>query len=331
MSRVRVKCRAPCHITEPHSFTAMQSYVKDGYIIIPSLLSPIIQQSLLDAAERVVAKARTAEWPHRRTVGSQFPPYDRQQDTEADVWGVQHVMHPDLDELEFLEWYTSTGIRDVACKLMGCEEGDLQMGTSTPIFSTKYMLTREAELFNLLVNPEHTPFALRWHRDDVRSTATLSEEIDALSKRQYGIQWNTALLDDACLFVVPGTHATPLTDEQRSVLNSPWNEPDREGFDPMKMPGAKRVELRGAFSHRSTCDLHPVFLQLAKRSYITKIFSIARFTLPPRNGSPCTHVWVTFSVANIARGIYSSTDSDGSQVMSLSIEWRASPRSNETK
>lgn len=52
------------------------------------------------------------------------------------------------------------------------------------------------ELFNLLINPLSHDFALRWHRDDVRETASQEEEIEALGKWHAGVS--------TCpLFVVP--------------------------------------------------------------------------------------------------------------------------------
>jgi len=91
----------------------------------------------------------------------------------------------------------------------------------------------------MLINPERADFALRWHRDDVRESATADEEREALSKWQYGVQWNTALLEDACLFVVPGSHAAPRAPGQRA--HSSTLDPPR---DPMDMPGAVRVVLK---------------------------------------------------------------------------------------
>ncbi|KAF8141602.1 hypothetical protein EV363DRAFT_1308550, partial [Boletus edulis] len=85
-----------------------------------------------------------------------------------------------------------------------CDVGSLQM-----------------ELFNLLINPLNHDFALRWHRDDVR------------------VQWNTALYEDACLYLVPKSHKVPRTDEQRA--HSTTLEPPR---DPLAMPGAIRLVLQ---------------------------------------------------------------------------------------
>jgi len=95
------------------------------------------------------------------------------------------------------------------------------------------------ELFNLLINPESHSFALRWHRDDVREDASREEEVRALALWHHGVQWNTALYDDASLFVVPGSHAVPRTPAQRArseTLEPPTN--------PLDMPGAVQVRLK---------------------------------------------------------------------------------------
>jgi len=60
-------------------------------------------------------------------------------------------MHPSLQEPIFLEWYTSPKLLQTVSEIIGTKDDDLQL-----------------ELFNLLVNPRHLPFSLRWHRDDVR-------------------------------------------------------------------------------------------------------------------------------------------------------------------
>lgn len=49
------------------------------------------------------------------------------------------------------------------------------------------ILTKFAELFNLLINPLEHDFALRWHRDDVRENATAEEEIVALGVWTHGV------------------------------------------------------------------------------------------------------------------------------------------------
>ena len=99
-------------------------YETDGFVIVPGLIPDSKESDLKAATERVIDKTREGAWTHRRTVGSQFPPY---KDSD-DAWGVQHVMHPDLHEPIFLEWYSSPEICAVAQELLQCNSTDLQMG-----------------------------------------------------------------------------------------------------------------------------------------------------------------------------------------------------------
>ncbi|EIW52950.1 uncharacterized protein TRAVEDRAFT_75172 [Trametes versicolor FP-101664 SS1] len=201
------------------STSLKQQYDEQGFVIVPNLIPPAQFAALESASERVITRTRTGQWPHRRTVGAQFPPYG---DGDPDSWGVQHVMHPDLGEPAFARWYTSDALVGVVRELLGCGEEDLQM-----------------ELFNMLINPTSNSFALRWHRDDVRENATEDEEREALSIWHHGTQWNTALREDSCLYVVPGSHKVPRTPAQRA-LSSTLDPPT----DPLTMPGAIRVALR---------------------------------------------------------------------------------------
>ncbi|KAJ7646714.1 hypothetical protein FB45DRAFT_821192 [Roridomyces roridus] len=196
------------------------TFEQEGFVIIPSLISPDDVPRLQDACARVIAQTREGKWSHRRTVGKQFPPFN---DENPDSWGVQHVMHPDLHEPAFSQWYTSTPLIGAVETLLGCQETELQM-----------------ELFNLLINPVAHNFALRWHRDDIRGEATDAEERAALDAwKPHGIQWNTALYDDSCLYVVPGSHKVTRTPEQR-VHSEGMEAPN----DPLDMPGAIQVSLK---------------------------------------------------------------------------------------
>ncbi|TRM66721.1 hypothetical protein BD626DRAFT_163305 [Schizophyllum amplum] len=193
-----------------------QAFDEVGYVIIPDLIPPEARPELEAATARTVARTRAGQWPHRRVVGKQFPPFDTD---NPDSWGVQHVMHPDLGEPAFAKWYTS--LRNIVTELLACDEDALQM-----------------ELFNILINPTAHDFALRWHRDAVDGTASPEEEMRVLKAAQYGIQWNTALYRDSCLYVVPGSHRVLRTPEQRAHstdIAPPEN--------PMDMPGAIRVTL----------------------------------------------------------------------------------------
>jgi len=108
---------------------------------------------LREASERVLERARAGpedplRWKYVRAVGKQFPPFPTDRD---DIWGVQHLMHPNLNEPIFLDWYTSPKLLATVCEIIGASQDDLQL-----------------ELFNLLVNPRQIPYSLVWHRDNVR-------------------------------------------------------------------------------------------------------------------------------------------------------------------
>ncbi|KAF8906986.1 hypothetical protein CPB84DRAFT_1675092 [Gymnopilus junonius] len=193
-------------------------YEEHGYVVVPGLIEDKDWHELEQACEHVIAKTRSGSWTHRRTVGKQFPPYGQD---DPDSWGVQHVMHPELNEPAFVKWYTSPKLLEVTTELLGCKEDDLQM-----------------ELFNLLINPISHDFALRWHRDDIPEDASPEEELEALRVWHFGIQWNTALYVDSCLFIVPGSHKIPRTAEQRKLSSGQIPE------NPMDMPGARRVVLQ---------------------------------------------------------------------------------------
>ncbi|KAG9018520.1 hypothetical protein FRB90_011560 [Tulasnella sp. 427] len=189
-----------------------------GYIVVPDLVPPDLIKPLKEACQRVIERTRIGNWPHKRIVGKQFPPFVGD---ETDVWGVQHLMHQELREPLFAEWYGSQRLQEVCCQLIDCRPDDLQM-----------------ELFNLLINPSQKPFALRWHRDDIPSVVDQEEEIARLQVSSFGVQWNTALLVDVSLYVVPGSHQTTLAQSQKELC-TPFAP-----HDPLDMPGSIRVSLR---------------------------------------------------------------------------------------
>jgi hypothetical protein len=106
------------------------TYQDQGYVVVPGLVSDEDHRKLEAACTRVIARTREGSWPHRRTVGKQFPPYG---DDNPDSWGVQHLMHPELGEPIFAKWYTSQPLIEIAKSLLDCREEDLQMGTWFPL------------------------------------------------------------------------------------------------------------------------------------------------------------------------------------------------------
>lgn len=57
-------------------------------------------------------------------MGTQFPPW-----TEGtDVWGVQHLLHPELQEGIFSEWYGSPLLLEAVQQLLQAKHDELQLG-----------------------------------------------------------------------------------------------------------------------------------------------------------------------------------------------------------
>ncbi|KAK4705675.1 hypothetical protein P7C70_g530, partial [Phenoliferia sp. Uapishka_3] len=173
------------------------SLARDGFVVIPSLLSPTQLSSLRAASLQTTSLARDSGWRHIRTLPKQFPPWTS--DPSAGIWGVQHLLHPDLPTSPtFIQNYFSDEVLDPVKELLECEDEDLVM-----------------ELFNLLVRPERN-WSLRWHRDNISADATPEEELEILrnSKGNHA-QWNLALYDDSSLIVIPGSHSRARTSEER--------------------------------------------------------------------------------------------------------------------
>ncbi|KAF2086973.1 phytanoyl-CoA dioxygenase family protein [Saccharata proteae CBS 121410] len=190
------------------------SLARDGFVLIPSILSPAALSTLRAAATRTTALTRAGHWPYMRTLPKQFPPWPS--DPTLGIWGVQHLLHPSLPDASlFASSYFSAGIMDIVKALLECGDDDLVM-----------------ELYNLLVRPD-ADFSLRWHRDDVSAEASREEEEERLARPAFHAQWNLALFDDRSLVVVPGSHARARTEAERGT------GPFEEG-----MPGAQVVEMR---------------------------------------------------------------------------------------
>lgn len=98
-----------------------ETYDSQGFVVVPGLISSIDFPKLQEAADTIVNRTREGSWPHRRTVGKQFPPFDND---HPDSWGCQHVMHPDLGKpgVIFSHWYTSDALTRVCMQLCSVSE-----------------------------------------------------------------------------------------------------------------------------------------------------------------------------------------------------------------
>lgn len=104
--------------------------------------------------------------------------------------------------------------------------------------------------------------------------------------RQPRLSVDSALHEDSCLYVVPGSHQHPRGDAQQAL--SLTSEPPQ---NPLDMPGSLQVDLKRT-PHSPTGAQLMRFVQLVKRFSTIRTFSIARRIIQERRGQRCTHAWV---------------------------------------
>ncbi|KAB2576912.1 hypothetical protein BFW01_g2226 [Lasiodiplodia theobromae] len=182
---------------------------RDGFVRIPSLLSPAQIEALRGATSRLTAAARRGDWPYIRTLPKQFPPWPSKPGPNG-IWGVQHLLHPsNPDAAAFAESYFGDAVMGVCKALLRAADDELVM-----------------ELYNLLVRPDDD-FELRWHRDDIAADASPDEELRRLTQGEaLHAQWNLALYEDRSLVVVPGSQNRARTETERAAAPYEKELPD---------------------------------------------------------------------------------------------------------
>lgn len=205
---------------------------RDGFVRIPGLFTAKELDGFRGAAKNATELARSGKWPYIRTLPKQFPPWS--QDPTNGIWGVQHLLHPDMPERKtFAESYFHESMIEVITRLLGCQKDNLVL-----------------ELYNMLVCPDRD-FALRWHRDDIPPDVSAEEEIERLKEPMLHAQWNLALYDDASLVVVPGSHKRARTDMERNA--DPY-EDDMPGQKIVKMNTGDILFYNNNILHRGVYD-----------------------------------------------------------------------------
>lgn len=220
----------------PLSYQDTASFEHNGFIRFTSILSPDELSNLREACASTVALARAGKWPHLRTLPKQFPPW--QPDPSGGIWGVQHLLHPDLPaSATFTTSYFHPRILPPAAALMRCADGNVADNLVM-------------ELYNLLIRPD-ADFELRWHRDDIPPTATDEEEAVRLAGHAMHAQWNVALYPDSSLVVVPGSHRRPRTRAEREA--DPFDK-DMPGQLVVRMEPGDVVFYDNNILHRGVYD-----------------------------------------------------------------------------
>ena len=179
-------------------------------------------EPLREATARVIAKSRALEWPNPRWCrGQDGEPIDGHPNAD-DIWGCSDLMHPALAEPIILEYMATPHVLDVV--------GDILL-----IPQAERAGALELQATNLLCEPRDAPHSLPWHRDafvgrdDCDPPA--AEEKSKLEGRNFGrdggTQWNCALWDDSCLYIVPRSHRRIRTAAEAAVSKLLWDDQRR--------------------------------------------------------------------------------------------------------
>lgn len=173
----------------------LEHYKTQGYVIIDAAVPDGMLAPLRTAADRITARTRTGEWPHARRAG------------DDDIWGIGNLLHPKAGEPAFGTYMASPNVLEVVADLLGVSAAP----PDTPL---------QLELVNMLVNPGKRDYEIGWHRDLVSTELPPDEELAQLKRVTFGVQWNTALYDEACLYIVPGSHLRASTPEERDIVQN---------------------------------------------------------------------------------------------------------------
>ncbi len=182
----------------------MEQYCTEGYFVADN--PPPDLEELVAAGKRVKARVRAGEvdvYTHWAGAG--------------EPWCIRGLLAPEMGEPVFAKHMISNWAMDYSRAFIGAE---MRLGW-----------------IDLRTNPHDKDFPGGWHRDLALDYAncSLEEEMEQLNKPEVHTRWYVPLVDDACLFLVPGSHLRGQTDEERNALVN-----DKDGH----IPGQKCIEMK---------------------------------------------------------------------------------------
>lgn len=167
----------------------MEQYHTEGYFIVDDAVEPGMLEPLLAASRRVKEKVRSGAvdlFTHWAKPG--------------EPWAIRGLFAPEFGEPIFMEYLMSRRI----------------MGYVEPF------LGKEMRLGGVLIftNPHDADYGFGWHRDFGKEARDGTEEVElaVLNKPMGSIKWHLALVDDACLQLVPGSNRRYRTPYERECL-----------------------------------------------------------------------------------------------------------------
>jgi hypothetical protein len=167
-----------------------------GYFIRRAALTREEVEPLLVAAERVMEKCRSgAQTKDSHSAG-----------TQCGGTVVTHLFHPDVREVALLEVLGDDAILGALRDALGP--------------------TVRYDSASLLVDPAEHGADGQWRRDlALRLDAPPNEQRAVLAKGQHALHVNLALLPDETLWLLPGTHTEPPSQEQAvAIVTEPTSD-----------------------------------------------------------------------------------------------------------
>ncbi|MBT5589238.1 MAG: hypothetical protein HOJ45_14665 [Gemmatimonadetes bacterium] len=171
-------------------------YHKEGYFIVDDAIAPEMVERMIPAARSANAKVRSGavvSSPDR--IGTDGPG-----DTKYDILG---VIAPEFGEPIFAEYLCCPPLLHYVHALLGT---DLRLGWMA-----------------LFAVPGQDKYDTGWHRDFGKEERNGSEEVEMeiLGRlRKNLVKWHMALVDDACLWLVPGSHLRYRTEQEHEALTN---------------------------------------------------------------------------------------------------------------
>jgi hypothetical protein len=169
----------------------LEQYAEEGYFTVDDLVEPTMLARLRQAAPRVRVKARSGEVNLYSNYAAPGEP-----------WVIDGILTSAFGEPAFAEYMVSERLLELAHAFLGPE---IRLG-----------------YLGLLTNAQNVDFHLMWHRDVLHLTPSDFEATDLppllRARGTSKLRWSTALVDEANLRLVPGSHRRWATDIEQEAM-----------------------------------------------------------------------------------------------------------------
>src|SRR5262249_53567085 len=148
-----------------------------------------------------------------------------------DPWAIRGLYAPEFGEPVFAEYLMSKPVMSYAESYLG---NKLCLGDVV-----------------LFTNPCNADFGFGWHRDFFQKEIYHPKEIELeiLNQAMTRLTWHLALVDDACLMFVPGSHRRYRTAHERRCLHH-THHADIPGQETIEVKAGQTAFWSGSLIHR---------------------------------------------------------------------------------